>query len=187
MQKKAMELDPFERPWAMALSLREARQYDAAINDLQQRLEADSQNETTRWLLYDCYRRKGAEKEAGQELEKDILQFWDHKVPAATVQRTLEQGGYKALVRWQLSDAEKWSPTHYVSPVYLANLNAQLGHAEQALALLDKAIGSILPFCWKCRTTPHLIFSTPTSATGPSSRGLGSLLLIKSAQAHWMG
>ena len=106
MQKKAMELDPFERPWAMAWSLDLAREYDAAINDVQQRLEPDTHNQTMRWLLYDCYRRKGAEKEAGQELEKLILLFWGPKIPVSTVRRTFEQGGYKALVRWQLSDAE---------------------------------------------------------------------------------
>jgi TolB-like protein/DNA-binding winged helix-turn-helix (wHTH) protein len=43
-EKKAMELDPFERPFGMALALNNARQYDAAIDDVHSRLEATPQD-----------------------------------------------------------------------------------------------------------------------------------------------
>jgi TolB-like protein/DNA-binding winged helix-turn-helix (wHTH) protein len=157
VQKKASELDPFERPWAMALSLREARLYDAAISDIQHLLEADPKIPWAHWFLYDSYRRKGMEKEAAQELEKTFL-FGDDKAPAASVRHAFQQGGYKAVVRWQLSDAKKDSSTKYVSPVYLATLNAQLGRREETLTLLEQGYREHSPLLLWIQNDPAFDF-----------------------------
>ncbi len=52
-QKKAMELDPFARPWALAYVYLAAREYDAALAEERQRLESDPHNATTLRALAD--------------------------------------------------------------------------------------------------------------------------------------
>lgn len=156
-QKKATELDPFTRPWAMTLSLLLARQYDAAMNEARQRLEGNPQNTALHWFIYDVYRCKGMEKEAGRALEQLLLLGAD-KASAASIRRAFQQGGYKALVRWQLGDLKRESSAHYVSPVRLATLNAQLGRREEALALLEEGYRQHSPLLLRVQNEPAFDF-----------------------------
>ena len=50
-EKKASDLDPFSKPWAMPMALVEARQYDAALNDVRRRLEGEPRNASLYWYL----------------------------------------------------------------------------------------------------------------------------------------
>ncbi len=86
-QKKAMELNPFARPFAMALTYIDVRQYDAAIKDARMRLETNPQEVSLHWVLTEAYRRKGALKEAAEEWEKSMLLVGDKGdgISAATV------------------------------------------------------------------------------------------------------
>jgi TolB-like protein/DNA-binding winged helix-turn-helix (wHTH) protein len=136
-QKKATELDPFSRPFAMALAYTMARQYDAAITDGLQRLESTPNDATLHGILYWAYRCKGMHNEAVQMLGPYFLLQGD-KSSAESVRRAFEQGGYKAVVRWEISDTERKSANQYVSPVALALLHAQLGQREKTLALLEE-------------------------------------------------
>jgi hypothetical protein len=77
-------------------------------------------------------------KEAVQMLEQSFLLSGD-KSSAENVRRTFEEGGYKAVVHWQISGMERKSKKQYVSPVQLAGLYAQLGQHERTLALLEEA------------------------------------------------
>ena len=136
-EKKAMELDPFERPFAMAFTYFLARQYDAAINEARLRLETRPDDISLHWALWEAYRRKGAEKEAAQELEKLLLlQGWTNS--AAAIHRQFERGGYKAVVLGQVDYYKKLSEKQYVSPLQRAMYNAQLGRREETLALLEE-------------------------------------------------
>ena len=136
-EKKAMELDPFERPFAMAFTYFLARQYDAAINEARLRLETRPDDIILHWALWEAYRRKGAEKEAAQELEKLLLlQGWTNS--AAAMHRQFERGGYKAVVLGQVDYYKKLSEKQYVSPLQRAMYNAQLGRREETLALLEE-------------------------------------------------
>jgi len=136
-EKKAMELDPFERPFAMAFTYFLARQYDAAINEARLRLETRPDDISLHWALWEAYRRKGAEKEAAQELEKLLLlQGWTNS--AAAIHRQFERGGYKAVVLGQLDYYKKLSEKQYVSRLDLARYEAQLGRREETLALLEE-------------------------------------------------
>jgi len=136
-EKKAMELDPFERPFAMAFTYFLARQYDAAINEARLRLETRPDDIILHWALWEAYRRKGAEKEAAQELEKSVLlQGWTNS--AAAIHRQFERGGYKAVVVGQVDYYKKLSEKQYVSPLQRATFNAQLGRREETLALLEE-------------------------------------------------
>ncbi len=135
-QKKATELDPFSKPGAMVRALRDAGQYDAAIEDARQRLESFPRNPYILYLMCDAYRRKGMYTEAVETLMK-LRTIANDPQGAAAVQRAYDQGGYKAVVRLQLSETEKVSKMEYVSPVDFANLYAQLGDRERTLALLE--------------------------------------------------
>jgi tetratricopeptide (TPR) repeat protein len=137
-EKKAIEIDPFSRPYEMALALVEARQYDQAINEARQRLESNPGEVLLHWMIYESLRGKGLEKEAAQELEQALLQSYGAKSPAS-VRTAFQRGGLQGLIQWQLNDAQQWSATHYVPPYHFAELHAQLGHREQALTLLEQA------------------------------------------------
>jgi TolB-like protein/DNA-binding winged helix-turn-helix (wHTH) protein len=136
-EKKAMDLDPFERTFGLALTYNWARQYDAAINEARLRLETRPDDIALHWMIWEAYRRKGAEKEAAQELEKLLLlQGWTNS--AASVHRQFEHGGYKAVVLGQVDYYKKLSEKQYVSPLQRAMYNAQLGRREETLALLEE-------------------------------------------------
>ena len=136
-EKKAQELDPFARPYAMTLVYYSVRQYDAAIKEGLQRLETKPQDYDQHRALWETYRRKGAGKEAAEHLEKMFLAS-GNKVSAEIVRQQFQQGGYRAVVLWQLSYYKSLSSSQYVSPVLLATLNAELGNREETLALLEE-------------------------------------------------
>jgi TolB-like protein/DNA-binding winged helix-turn-helix (wHTH) protein len=139
-EKKAMELDPFQRPFAMGLAYFTVRQYDAAINDVRQRLETQPDEAGLHWILCESYRRKGELKEAAQEWEKIMLLMGDQGegISATTIRRAFEKGGYKAVLLQNVSYLKHKSATQYVSPVDLALQYAQLGQREETLSFLEE-------------------------------------------------
>jgi len=144
-QKKAAEIDPFGRPWALAYSYQLARQYDAALTEAHQRLETARNDRGLHWILYETYRCKGMGKEATEELEK--MQSLDGDATSvAGIKQAYRQGGYKAVVHWQLISYEKWSKSHYVSPIELALLHAELGDRERTIALLEAGYKEHSPY-----------------------------------------
>jgi tetratricopeptide (TPR) repeat protein len=135
-EKKAQEVDPFQRPFAMALAYFSARQYDAGINDAKLKLVALPDDVLLHWTLFESYRRKGDLKEAAEEWEK-IVALSGNKEEAANIRRTFEKGGYKALLLRQANLLTQKSVKQYVSPVVLALQYAQLGDREKTLAMLE--------------------------------------------------
>ena len=136
-QEKATELDPVARPWAMAMAYQVARRDDDAIADVRQRLESYPQDASLMWHLHESYRRKGMDKEAAQSLIR-VFQLNHDTVSADGVQHAFQEGGYKAVVRWELNGLQKKAQTQYVCPVELARLYAQLGDRERTLSLLEE-------------------------------------------------
>ena len=137
-QKKAMELDPFERPfgWRLPTSAR-------ANTKLRSRKRVCDLKLARRmlhlhWVLWEAYRRKGAEKEAAQELEKLLLLARHGRVSAATIRHDFEKGGYKAVLLGQLSYLRSISDKQYVSPLDEPSNMQQLGRREETLALLEE-------------------------------------------------
>lgn len=137
-QKKAMELDPFARPWALAYIYVLARQYDAAITEAKQRLESTPNDAETFAILSTAYRRKGMYAEAMQTEEESLVARGD-AADAEKVRREFASGGYGTVVRGYLAVLETRAKTHYVSPVDLALQYAQLGKREKTLSLLEEA------------------------------------------------
>jgi TolB-like protein/DNA-binding winged helix-turn-helix (wHTH) protein len=143
-QKKATELDPFARPWALAYSYQLARQYDLALTEAHQRLAANGGDVLSHWVLYETYRCKGMSKEATEELEKQLLLQGD-EASAASIRRAYQQAGYKAVLYWQISSLQKKASTQYVSSVDLSLLYAQLGDRDHALSLLEEGFSEHSP------------------------------------------
>jgi TolB-like protein/DNA-binding winged helix-turn-helix (wHTH) protein len=136
-QKRSTELDPFERPWAMAGILLVARQYDAALADANMRAETFPRDPILHWVKATCFRYKGMTRETVNEWIALYKDLGDAK-SAAAVEREFNRGGIKSVIRWHIAINEKLANRRYVSPVYLAQLHAQLGEREATLALLEE-------------------------------------------------
>jgi TolB-like protein/DNA-binding winged helix-turn-helix (wHTH) protein len=137
-QKAANEIGPFERPWATVTLLDEARQYDAAIEEARQRLQAEPDSGLYR-LMADAYRSKGMDKEWADAWEK-YLRLSGDPASASAFQRAYRLGGRKAALHWQLDQLQRKARSAYVSPVDLALIHAQLGDREQTLSLLEQGV-----------------------------------------------
>jgi TolB-like protein/DNA-binding winged helix-turn-helix (wHTH) protein len=143
-QKTASEIDPFERPWAMVTILDEARQYDAALAEAREKLEADPGLDMYS-LIALAYRGKDMPREWSQAYEKQ-LQVEGDPASAAAVRRAFQHGGRTAVIHWQLDQLLGRSKTRYVSPVDLALLYAQLSDREKALSFLEQGFREHSPF-----------------------------------------
>jgi TolB-like protein/DNA-binding winged helix-turn-helix (wHTH) protein len=136
-EKKAMELDPFERPWSLVWAYRFARRYDAALDDARLRLETYPADPVLLLLTADTYRCEGRYKEAVDYWVKLSIAFGDRQ-RATELLRAFHRGGYSGVVRLQLADATRQAKKRYVPPVVLAWYHAQLGHREETLSLLEE-------------------------------------------------
>lgn len=137
-QKKAMELDPFARPWAMIFALIHARRFDAALAEGRMRAEAQPNNPDVRGFLSDVYMYKGMEKDAAQEMEIS-LQLQGEKEAATAVRQAYVRGGMRAVLEWELVDRRKKYREGHGSPLGLAADAAVLKRKEETLRYLEQA------------------------------------------------
>jgi TolB-like protein len=135
--KKAMEIDPFSRPYALASLYPFARQFDAALKEIRLRLEANPNNLALLGLEMDTLRRMGNYKEAVDVWARWHILTGDPQ-SAVNLRRAWDRGGARGFVRWQLGRRLLQSKSGYVSPVELASYYAQLGDKERTLALLEE-------------------------------------------------
>jgi TolB-like protein/DNA-binding winged helix-turn-helix (wHTH) protein len=135
--KKAMEIDPFSRPYALASLYPYARQLDAALKEIRLRLEANPNNLDLLGLEMDTLRRMGNYKEAVDVWARWHILTGDPQ-SAVNLRRAWDRGGAHGFVRWQLGRRLLQSKSGYVSPVELASYYAQLGDKERTLALLEE-------------------------------------------------
>lgn len=135
-QRKATEIDPFTRPWAMPLAYLEARRFDAALRDADERLTAFPNNVTLVWLTHLIYERQGLQRQSVDALAKSLA-LRGHADEALQLRHTFAKGGYHAVLAWQMEGMARRATTGYVSPVELASLNARTGRPEEALKLLE--------------------------------------------------
>jgi TolB-like protein/DNA-binding winged helix-turn-helix (wHTH) protein len=137
VEKKAMDLDPFSRPFGMAWIYLGARQYDEALADLRLRMEATPNSPDLLWTVMDICRRKGNTKGEVEAAAKFYLALGQAQT-AAKLRLAYERGGARGYILWQLADKLAWAKSHYVSPMALALLHARLGEKELTLALLEE-------------------------------------------------
>jgi tetratricopeptide (TPR) repeat protein len=137
-QKRATEIDPFARPWALGLAYFLMRQYDAAIDELRMREEVQSPDAWVHYVLSDVYEFKGMEKESIHELE-EATRIDSGEKAAEAVRRTFEHGGRKAVSESRLNNLKARARQGYVSPWDLAVAYAWLGDREGTLKQLETA------------------------------------------------
>jgi predicted Zn-dependent protease len=159
-QRKATELDPFSRSFAMGLSYIEARRYDEAIADSHMRLETTPPDIGLHWVLYEAYRRTGRQKEAVAELQQ-LVMLWGDKQSAEKFGHSFREGGYKAVLHRKLSDLQRDSSKRYHSPVEWAELYAELGQREKTLSLLEEAYRHHSPTLFDIQNEPAFDFLHP--------------------------
>ena len=101
-ENTAMELDRFERPWGLVIAYLEARQYDAAIADGELRRKDYPADFLLLYMMTFAYLDKHMDKEA---VDTWIRAKEVHGVPqdARMLRRMYEEGGIRAVLRWQLS------------------------------------------------------------------------------------
>jgi TolB-like protein/DNA-binding winged helix-turn-helix (wHTH) protein len=137
-QKRATEIDPFERPWALGRAYYRVRQYDAAIEEFRMRAHAGSAALWVHLYLSRVYGFKGMDKESVRELEEHTRIHGGEKA-AAEIKRAYERGGRKAVLQLQLNELKKRSRHEYVSPFDLSEACAALGMKDEALQDLEDA------------------------------------------------
>ena len=133
-QKRATQIDPFERPWALGAAYIYMHQYDAAINELQARASSQLQDFWLQEELARAYWFKGNKTEWAMHLEQGFRVISDKK-SADCDPAQFERGGAMAVAQWALDRDLKKARTAYVSPMNLAFDYAQLGRKEDTIAL----------------------------------------------------
>jgi TolB-like protein/DNA-binding winged helix-turn-helix (wHTH) protein/Tfp pilus assembly protein PilF len=156
-EKKAMEIDPFERPWALALAYMVARQYDAALDDVQLRLKTNPRDPDSLWLMMDIYRRKGMHAEQVEAWAKWHEATGDPK-SAANLRRAYQQGGFPTFVRWEIARRTEQAKKEYVPPLELACYHAQLREREETLSWLEEGYRQHSPDVLWTQTDPAYDF-----------------------------
>jgi TolB-like protein/DNA-binding winged helix-turn-helix (wHTH) protein len=137
-QKRATEIDPFLRPWALGRAYYRVRQYDAALEEFRMRASADSATGWVHHFLSKVYGFKGMDKESVGELEEDTRINHGEKA-AGEIERAYERGGRRAVLQLLLKNLKTRSRKEYVSSFDLAEAYADLGMKEETLQKLEDA------------------------------------------------
>jgi TolB-like protein/DNA-binding winged helix-turn-helix (wHTH) protein len=156
-ERKAMELDPFARPFALALALLYAHQFDAALQESLTRSEVQHNDATLVWIAGDVYTYKGMQAEGVQEWERALL-LWGDKKSAAEMQRAFRRGGFRAVLEWNLSEVQRTATTKYVSPMEFAFCYARLGRKDETIRYLERAYQERTPFLVHLPHDPNFYF-----------------------------
>jgi TolB-like protein/DNA-binding winged helix-turn-helix (wHTH) protein/Tfp pilus assembly protein PilF len=156
-ERKAMELDPFARPFGLALALLYARQFDAALREALARSEVLSNDATLVWIVGDIYTYKGMQAEGVQEWERALL-LWGDKKHAAEMQGAFRRGGFRAVLEWNLSDVQRTATTKYVSPMEFAFCYARLRRKDETIRYLERAYQEHIPFLVHLPHDPNFYF-----------------------------
>jgi predicted Zn-dependent protease len=135
-QKRATELEPFARPWAMGHALILLRQFDAAIKELRQINEIQPHDALGRFLISQAYWLKGMWKESEQELEKGMRLVGNPKMAEAE-HSAFERGGEKAVEQLGVEDIKATARKQYVASLDIASQYAYLGDKENTLKFLE--------------------------------------------------
>jgi TolB-like protein/DNA-binding winged helix-turn-helix (wHTH) protein len=138
VQKKASELDPFARPYGLALTYAYARQYDAATAEVLRRRESNPNDAWIHWMLDFIYQCQGKWKESVDERAKSFSSGGDNH-SAEIVRKLFANGGIKAVAAWDLTHLKTQGVNGYVSPAKRAWCYVELERREQALDQLEEA------------------------------------------------
>jgi tetratricopeptide (TPR) repeat protein len=137
--KRAAEIDPLSLPAVMNVGWQYhwAREYDSAVEHLRRVLQINPNFEQAHWALGLAYVGQAKMEEAVAELQKAIALSGGNSVYVAGLGDAYASGGNKAEAIRLRSQLEQ--KTTYVSPYWMATLQAALGEQDLALVSLEKA------------------------------------------------
>ena len=137
--KRAAEIDPLSLPAVLNVGWQYhwARQYDSAVEQLRRVLQINPNFEQAHWALGLAYVGQAKMEEAVAELQKAIALSGGNSVYVAGLGDAYALGGNKAEAIRLRSQLEQ--KTTYVSPYWMATLQAALGEQDLALVSLEKA------------------------------------------------
>lgn len=137
-ERKAMEIDPFQRPWGMVYAYLMSRNFDAAISEAEQRLATHP--DAGIWFVVSyAYDAKHMDKEAEHGRE-EFLTITNQTAAAESQHRVFARGGRDAVIRWKIDALQAKARKQYVSPYLLASYYARLGDRQRALDYLDESL-----------------------------------------------
>ena len=138
--KKAQELDPLSLliNTSVGQELYFARQYDAAIEQLQKTLQMDQNFVPAQHAIEAAYSQNGMYKDAVAEKQR-VLTLSGNPDLAAAIGADYAQSGYPGVLQSWLEGLKEVSKHGYVSAYSIAQIYAQLGDKTQALVWLEQA------------------------------------------------
>jgi TolB-like protein/DNA-binding winged helix-turn-helix (wHTH) protein len=152
-QKRATELDPFARPWALSNAFLTARQYDLALKEAKLRSEARPADASLHGQLSEIYRLLGRDKEAALEWET-ALRVSGRQQSAERLQNAFEKGGLPGVYRWKLDFMKQSAAKAWVSPLEFAGTFACMGNKDDAIRYLEKSYQEHEPWLVNLQTDP---------------------------------
>jgi TolB-like protein/DNA-binding winged helix-turn-helix (wHTH) protein/Flp pilus assembly protein TadD len=137
-QRRATEVDPFARPWAMGYVLMCAERYAEADAELRRELEVRPTNTDVRGVLATVLLAEEKEKESAEELADSARRNGDPDY-AAAVEKAFAVGGNTGLQQLRLQRLESHAKKGYVSPIAFAFAYGRLRDKKKTMEWLGKA------------------------------------------------
>ncbi len=157
-QKRASEMDPFARPFAMGFVLLLSRKFDDALQELESRKKDLPGDFFVRMSLSDAYRYKGREADAAREFSEAVHMQGDEEFVNG-FQRAFDRGGFKAVAEWRIKRRSDPNVSKlYLSPLMLARWYAQAGDKDEAIEALYRAYNERTPFLIFVQCSPDFDF-----------------------------
>ena len=154
-QQRSTELDPFARPAALGHAYILMRQYDAAINELRLRKQAQPTDRSIRFNLANAYLFNGMPKDCALELE-DAFRLRGNQEEVKEIQQAFEKHGGNGIMEWRLARAHRFQQREYVPAFAFATYLAYLNRREEALKMLEAAYSEHGPDLVWIQMTPEL-------------------------------
>jgi len=156
-ERKAAELDPLTRPWAVGWALIKAHQYDAAIAELRVRSGAQPNDGFVHSLLWEAYFYRGKEKEAEQELAGALRRIGQQKF-ADEADQAYRRGGFQSVLESRLNQHKLNAAKNFVSALLLAEDYGRLKRKEETIHYLERAYDERAPFMAHIQSNPDFDF-----------------------------
>ena len=155
--KKAMELDPVARSWALVVALMRLRQFDAALNQARILSQGRPNDVFLHEVLSEAYFLKGMEKESEEESERS-LELAGEKDHLAKQVQIYRRGGLRAVLEWNVEVLKQRAAKQYVSPTDFVDAYSQLGHKEETIHYLEESYRERSPHLAFLQSEPSLDF-----------------------------
>jgi len=137
-QRRATEVDPFARPWAMGYVLMCAERYAEAEAELRRELKVRPTNTDVRDTLATVLLAEEKEKESAEELADSARRDGDPDY-AVVIEEAFADGGNTGLQQMRLKRLESYAKKEYVSPIAFAFAYGRLRDKMKTMEWLEKA------------------------------------------------